>query len=71
MGASIRGVHASLLELWIRIGRSELKALGVVRVRYPQIAMGIEFTFMSKSDRRTLNGLIANLREFETEQQRG
>ena len=52
------------VELWIRIGHSELKALGVVRVRYPRIAMGIEFTFMSKSDRRTLEGLIANLREF-------
>jgi hypothetical protein len=57
------------VELRIRIGHSELKALGVIRARYPRIAMGIEFTFMSKSDRRTLEGLIANLREFETEKQ--
>jgi hypothetical protein len=57
------------VELWIRIGHSELEALGVVRVRYPRIAMGIEFTFMSNADRRTLERLIANLKESDTEKQ--
>jgi len=57
------------LELWIRIGQCELQALGVVRVRHPRTAMGIEFTFMSNAHRRTLEHLIANLRETETVEQ--
>lgn len=57
------------LELFIRIGQSELEALGVVRVRSPRIGMGIEFTFMSNGHRRTLQRLIANLGESDTEKQ--
>jgi hypothetical protein len=49
------------VKLWIRIGYSELEALGVVRGHYPRIAMGIEFTFLSNADRRTLERLIAGL----------
>jgi len=54
------------LTLLAKIGNAELEVTGVVRVRYPGIAMGIEFTFMSKADRHTLSGLIAHLEEFDT-----
>jgi len=54
------------LTLLIKIVHTELEATGVIRVRYPGIGMGIEFTFMSKADRRTLNRLIAHLEEFDT-----
>jgi len=57
------------LELWIRVGQFELQALGVVRVRYPRTAMGIEFTFLSNAHMRTLERLIASLRESETLEQ--
>jgi len=55
------------VKVWIRIGHSELEALGVVRNHDPRIAMGIEFTFMSNADRQTLDRLIAGLRELDTE----
>jgi len=57
------------VKLLIRIGHSELEALGVVRNYYPRVAMGIEFTFMSNADRHTLDRLIAGLRELDTEKQ--
>jgi hypothetical protein len=57
------------VRLWIRIGHSEMEALGVVRGHYPRIAMGVEFTFMSNADRRTLEHLIAGLTELDTEKQ--
>ena len=57
------------LELWMSITQSDLQALGVVRVRDPRIAMGIEFTFMSTTHRRTLERLIANLTEGNADRQ--
>jgi len=54
------------LELWIRIGQCELQALGVVRVHHLRTGMGIEFTFISNPHRRTLERLIANLKESES-----
>ena len=53
------------LTLLMRIGTTELEVTGVVRVRYPGIAMGIEFTFMSKADQHALTRLIAQLEEFD------
>jgi len=54
------------LTLLIKIAHTELEATGVVRFCYPGMAMGIEFTFMSKADRHTLTRLIAHLEEFDT-----
>jgi len=58
------------LELRIDFGpQTQLQALGVVRVRYPQAGMGIEFTFMSNMYRRTLERLVAELTRSDAEKQ--
>jgi hypothetical protein len=56
------GRNASLS---IKIAHDEFEATAVVRTCYPGIAMGLEFTFLSNADRRTLQRLIAHLREFD------
>ena len=50
--------------LSIKVAHSEFQATAVVRATYGT-AMGMEFTFLSKTDRRTLQRLIAHLREFD------
>jgi len=54
------------LTLLVKTGTTELEVTGVVRAHYPARAMGIEFTFMSKADRRALARLIDQLEEFQT-----
>jgi len=51
--------------LSIKVGHSEFQATAIVRTCYPGTAMGMEFTFLSNTDRRTLQRLIADLREFD------
>lgn len=51
--------------LSIKIADAEFQAAGIVRSRHPRMAKGVEFTFMSNADRRTLNRLIAELRELD------
>ena len=51
--------------LSIKVAHSEFQATAIVRTCYPRTAMGMEFTFLSNTDRRTLQRLIAHLREFE------
>jgi hypothetical protein len=50
--------------LSVKVAHSEFQATAVVRAVYGK-AMGMEFTFLSKTDRRTLQRLIAHLREFD------
>jgi hypothetical protein len=54
------------LTLLIKIGNHEIRAAGVVRVSYPGVAMGIEFTHLNPADQRTLNELISQLKAAET-----
>jgi len=54
------------LTLLIEIAHAELVATGVVRIRYPGRAMGMEFMFMSKPDRHSLTRLISHLEELDT-----
>mgnify|MGYP005814782253 CR=1 FL=1 len=49
--------------LSIKIAHIELQATAIVRTCFPGTGMGMEFTFLSNSDRRTLQRLIADLRE--------
>ena len=51
--------------LSIKIAHNEFKATAIVRSCYPGVAMGMEFTFLSNTDRRTLQRLIADLTEFD------
>jgi len=51
--------------LSIKIAHNEFKATAIVRSCYPGVAMGMEFTFLSNTDRRTLQRLIAHLGEFD------
>lgn len=51
--------------LSIKIAHNEFCATATVRSCYPGTAMGMEFTFLSNTDRRTLQRLIAHLREFD------
>ena len=51
--------------LSIKIAHTEFRATAIVRTCYPGIAMGMEFTFLSTTNRRTLQRLIADLREFD------
>jgi hypothetical protein len=54
------------LALLIKVGNHEIRAAGVVRVSYPGVAMGIEFTHLNPADRRTLSELISQLKAAET-----
>jgi len=54
------------ISLAITIGQNEFKATAIVRSCYPGMAMGLEFTFLSNADRRTLQRLIAHLKEYDT-----
>jgi hypothetical protein len=54
------------LTLLIKIGSHEIRAAGVVRVSYPGLAMGIEFTHLNPADQRTLSELISQLKAAET-----
>ncbi len=49
--------------LSIKIAHSELQATAIVRTCFPSIGMGMEFTFLSNADRRTLQRLMTDLRE--------
>jgi hypothetical protein len=51
----------SAVTLLLKIGTNEIRAAGVVRVHYPGVAMGIEFTHLNPSDLRILNNLISKL----------
>ena len=51
--------------LSIKVAHNEFKATAIVRTCYPGTAMGMEFTFLSNTDRRTLQRLIADLTEFD------
>ena len=51
--------------LSIKVAHNEFQATAIVRTCYPKTGMGMEFTFLSKNDRRTLQRLIAHLREFD------
>jgi len=51
--------------LSIKVAHNEFEATAIVRTYYPGTAMGMEFTFLSNTDRRTLQRLIAHLREFD------
>ena len=51
--------------LSIKIAHNEFQAMAIVRACYPGTAMGMEFTFLSNTDRRTLQRLIADLREID------
>jgi len=51
--------------LSIKVAHNEFEATAIVRTYYPGTAMGMEFTFLSNTDRRTLQQLIAHLREFD------
>jgi len=51
--------------LSIKVGHSEFQATAIVRTCYPRTAMGMEFTFLSNTDRRTLQRLIADLTEID------
>ncbi len=53
------------LNLLLKVGDTEIKASGVVRVCYPRVAMGVEFVHLNPADRRTLNDLISYLAEVE------
>jgi len=57
---------ARRVALLIKTGAVELEATGVVRTHYARMAMGIEFTFMSKADRQTLAQLVSHLEECDT-----
>jgi len=52
--------------LAIKVAHNQFNATAVVRTCYPGAAMGLEFTFLSNADRRTLQLLIAHLKEFDT-----
>ncbi len=52
--------------LTIKVAHNQFNATAVVRSCYPGAAMGLEFTFLSNADRRTLQGLIAHLKQFDT-----
>jgi len=54
------------ITLLIKTGTIELEVTGVVRAHYARLAMGIEFTFMSKADRQALAQLVTRLEEFDT-----
>jgi len=51
--------------LSIKVAHNEFLATAIVRTCYPDTAMGMEFTFLSNTDRRTLQRLVAHLREFD------
>lgn len=53
------------VSLSIKIAHNEFKATAIVRSCYPGMAMGMEFTFLSNTDRHTLQRLMAHLREFD------
>jgi len=52
--------------LVIKVAHNQFHATAVVRSCYPGTAMGLEFTFLSNADRRTLQRLIAHLKQFDT-----
>lgn len=52
--------------LTIKIAHSQFDATAIVRSCYPGAAMGLEFTFLSNADRRTLQLMIAHLKQFDT-----
>ena len=54
------------LTLLLKVGNTEIKAVGVVRICYPRMAMGVELVHLSPPDRRTLADLISYLEEVET-----
>ena len=53
------------LALLVKIADHEFEAVGIVRSTYPGIAMGLEFTFLSNTDRGTLRSAIARLKEMD------
>jgi len=53
------------ITLSIKIAHHEFKATAVVRSSYLSSGMGLEFTFLSNTDRRTLQRLISHLMEFD------
>jgi len=53
------------LSLLIKIADHEFEAVGIVRSSYPGLAMGLEFTFLSNSDRSTLRSAITRLKELD------
>lgn len=52
--------------LAIKVAHNQFNATAIVRSCYPGAAMGLEFTFLSNADRRTLQRLIAHLKQFDT-----
>jgi PilZ domain len=53
------------VSLLLSIGDHEFQAAAIVRSCYPGLAMGLEFTFLSSTDRSTLRALITRLKEME------
>jgi len=53
------------VSLLMKTAQAEIETIGVVRFRYPGLGMGIEFTFMSKADRRALQRLISHLEKLD------
>jgi hypothetical protein len=52
--------------LAIKVAHNQFNATAIVRSCYPGAAMGLEFTSLSNADQRTLQRLIAHLKEFDT-----
>ena len=54
------------LSVKIKVGDNEFDAAAIVRSSYEGIAMGLEFTFLSNTDRSTLRAVLARLKELDT-----
>jgi len=54
------------LSLVVKVGNHQFEAVAIVRSSCPGIAMGLEFTFLSNTDRSTLRSIIARLKELDT-----
>jgi len=53
------------VSLSVKVAHHEFKAAAVVRSSYMASGMGLEFTFLSSTDRNTLQRLIDHLKEFD------
>lgn len=53
------------LSVLIKIADHEFETAAIVRSCYPGMAMGLEFTFLSNTDRAALRSVIARLKELD------
>jgi hypothetical protein len=55
------------LSLLVKIAGQEFEAVAIVRSSFSGIAMGLEFTFLSNTDRATLRSVLHRLKELDTD----